>query len=142
MALPVDRGLDEEEPGYTTDEDEFDPEAGIVDNLEIDQEDEEDSVLLSSRFAGKKQRFVPEQMQVFVWSQARKTSSDFSPDEWRTVNQASLVKSYNSHPEAAMFSAPAADAECPDLCYKDKKDLEKQVSFRVFTLKSFLNFMF
>ena len=39
MALPVDRGLDDEEPGYTTDEDEFDPEAGIVDNLEIDQED-------------------------------------------------------------------------------------------------------
>ena len=27
-----------------------------------------------------------------------------------------------------MFSAPAADAEVPDLKYKDKKDLEKQVN--------------
>jgi len=81
VVVPADKGLDENEQDYSTDEDEFDPEAGIVDNLEGDQEDdEEDSVLLSSRFAGKKQRFIPEQMQVFVWSQARKTGTDFSAD--------------------------------------------------------------
>ena len=36
-----------------------------------------------------------------------------------------------------MFSAPAADAEVPDLKYKDKKDLEKQVNM-ILKLLSFL----
>ena len=68
VAVSADKGLDENEPGYSTDEDEFDPEAGIVDQLEVGQDDEEDNVLLYSIFAGKKQRFISEQMQVFVWS--------------------------------------------------------------------------
>ena len=136
VVAPVEvKGLEEQD--YSTDEEEFDPEAGIEDHLEEDQEMEEDNVLLSSRFAGKKQRFVPEQMQVFVWSQARKVGTDFTADEWRTINQSALVKSYNSHPEAVMFSAPAADAEVPDLKYKDKKDLEKQVNM-ILKLLSFL----
>ena len=68
VAVPVDRGLSEDEQDYSTDADEFDPEAGIVDQLEVGQDDEEDNVLIYSIFTGKKQRFISEQRQVFVWS--------------------------------------------------------------------------
>eukprot|EP00090_Calanus_glacialis_P022740 TRINITY_DN35035_c0_g1_i1.p3 TRINITY_DN35035_c0_g1~~TRINITY_DN35035_c0_g1_i1.p3 ORF type:complete len:112 (-),score=35.03 TRINITY_DN35035_c0_g1_i1:387-722(-) len=54
VAVPVDKDHDENETDYTTNEDELDPEASNVVNLEVDQDEEEDGVLLSSRFAGKK----------------------------------------------------------------------------------------
>eukprot|EP00092_Neocalanus_flemingeri_P021070 GFUD01022828.1.p1 GENE.GFUD01022828.1~~GFUD01022828.1.p1 ORF type:complete len:460 (-),score=104.28 GFUD01022828.1:158-1537(-) len=116
-----------EDNGFSSDEDEFDPEADIFDHVDKNTEEEEDVDDLSTRFQGKKPRVVPDETQIFVWKQARKVGSDFVQDDWRNVSQASLVKSYNSHPEAIMFSAPLADAEVPDLKFKDKKDLEKQM---------------
>ena len=108
----------------------MDVEGHIQDNLEKDSEEEEDdSPELSERFSGKAKRHIPEQMQIYLWGQSRKCGSDFTDDEWKSVNQTSLIKSYNSHPEACMFSAQLADSEVPDLKFKDKKDLEKQVRF-------------
>ena len=118
-----------EDMQYDTDDEEFDPEGDIEDKIDDDQSEEEDnSPELSSRFVGKAKRHVPDQMGVFLWSQARKFGSDFTPEEWKTVSQAALIKSYNSHPDACMFAAQSADAEVPDLKFKDKKDLERQVS--------------
>ena len=53
--------------------------------------------------------------------------SEFVEDEWKSVNQSSLIKSYTAHPLATVFAAQMADPECPDLVYKEKRDFEKQV---------------
>ena len=116
---------------YATDSEEF--EQAELEVLGIDKEssneEEEDASEISDRFGATKKRHVPEQMAEFLWGQARKAGSDFTEDEWKTVNQTSLIRGYNSHPDAVMFSAPLADVECPDLKFKEKVDLEKQVSF-------------
>ena len=103
----------------------------MFDHIEKQDEEEEDEDLedLAVRFQGKKPRYVPEETQIFVWNQARRVGSEFLQEDWKSVAQSSLVKSYNSHPEAIMFSAPLADAEVPDLKYKEKQNLEKQVGF-------------
>jgi hypothetical protein len=110
---------------YDTEKDEFDAEGAVVDTSSGDKEEEPAEV--SQRFAGNKNRNAPEQMAQFLWGQARKIGSDFTKDEWKTVNQKSLIKSYTAHPEASMFDSQMVDVECPDLKFKEKVDLEKQV---------------
>ena len=123
-------GIAADDDGFETDENEFNPENDVFDHIEHRDDDEEEDIEdLSARFQGKKPRYVPDETQIFVWNQARKVGSEFLQDDWKSVTQTSLVKSYNTHPEAVMFSAPLADAEVPDLKYKEKQNLEKQVWF-------------
>ena len=113
---------------YATDEEEFaQAEVAVTDNFEDSDDEEEEASELADRFGGVKKRHVPEPMTEFLWGQARKVGTDFTEDEWKSVNYASLIKSYNTHPDAQMFAAQDADVECPDLKYKEKVAFEKQV---------------
>ena len=64
---------------------------------------------------------------MFVWQTARKDGKDFAPDEWKNIKVGQLVKTYNAHVIAAPFCAQEPDAEAPDLLYRDKRDMEKQL---------------
>jgi hypothetical protein len=114
--------------GFETDEEEFHPEGFIGDVVDSEREETDDeSMEVSNKFTGNKRRHEPDPMALFLWSQARKTGPEFVEDEWKSVNQGSLIKSYTAHPVASVFAAQLADSECPDLKFKEKVDLEKQV---------------
>ena len=114
--------------GFETDEEEFNPEGFIGDIVDSEKDDADDeSMEVSDKFTGNKRRHKPDPMALVLWSQARKTGPEFVEDEWKSVNQGSIIKSYTAHPAAAVFAAQLADSECPDLKVKEKIDLEKQV---------------
>ena len=145
----------EDEDQYETDENEFQTENGMKSHIIEDEDDDEDIEMdVSEKFTSIKKRHVPDQMAVFLWSQARysysssrglsnkftfsKTGADYVEDEWKAVNQTSLIKSYTVHPEAVMFSAQMADAECPDLKFKEKINL-RETGILACNKLSFLN---
>ena len=66
-------------------------------------------------------------MDLFVWQSARKEGKEYGPDDWKSIKVGQLVKTYNSHVSAAPFCAQEADSEAPDLQYRDKRDMEKQL---------------
>ena len=63
---------------------------------------------------------------VQLWAQYRKKTTDFRPDDWRTMGSLPNVKAYTDHPGAVMFKAPECDPQAPSLKFKDKKDREKK----------------
>ena len=59
--------------------------------------------------------------------------SPYAKDDWRIRGSHNKVKQLTTAPEARMFRSPDADTELPELRYKDKKELEKQVR-KLYTL--------
>ena len=79
-------------------------------------------------------RVKPSEEVISVWAQARKITDEDQSQDWKKIVVSSEVKAYTDHPAARCFKAPLADAEAPELKYKDKKDNEKKVSDTFFTL--------
>ena len=127
---------------FSTDEEEFDMEGNVREFVDDEQDDDYEEQEVSSRFSGKNSRRVPEPMQSQIWGQARCVSSEYSEEDWKLGSQNALIKCFTAHPSAAMFSAPAADAQCPDLKYKEKRNIEKQVLFLLVNLAISLSFKF
>ena len=62
----------EDEDQYETDENEFQTENGMKSHVIEDEDDDEDIEMdVSEKFTSIKKRHVPDQMAVFLWSQAR-----------------------------------------------------------------------
>ena len=78
-------------------------------------------------------RIIPDEMELFLWEQGRKTGSDFGPLDWKSLKVGQIVKIYNSHVAAEVFCAQEADPESPDLHFKDKREMEKSSSVKTKT---------
>jgi len=118
-------------------EDEVVSESNETDDEDNDNRDametEEEITSLAEKFAGgSNKRIIPDEMELFLWEQGRKTGSDFGPLDWKSLKVGQIVKIYNSHVAAEVFCAQEADPESPDLHFKDKREMEK-------SLKSFQN---
>merc|ERR1719318_736222 len=94
---------------------------------EIEEDEDDMEMSLVDKFSGGFKKNVPQELDLFVWKTARKEGKDFAPDDWKTIKVGQLVKTYNSHVSAAPFCAQEPDPEAPDLLYRDKRDMEKQL---------------
>ena len=104
------------------------PKPGMEDRIEggdddegDDSEEEEDANLMDFVHKKSKKRVEPSMETVQLWGQYRKRTSDFRPDDWRTMGGLFNVKAYTDHPLAVMFKAPEVDPQAPNLKFKDKK---------------------
>ena len=93
-----------------------------------DMEAESDSITKFSKGSGEvAKRVAPSPLGLQVWAQARKTSTDYGPDEWKVVSLQPYIKKYMLHHEALPFKAHEPDHNVEPLEWKREKDLEKQL---------------
>jgi hypothetical protein len=78
-------------------------------------DDEDDTNLMDYVHKKVKKKVEPSMETVQLWGQYRKKTTDFRPDDWRTMGGLPNVKSYTEHPAAAMFKAPKVDPQAPTL---------------------------
>ena len=78
-------------------------------------------------------RVKPSDEAITVWAQARRITEEDQSQDWKKIVLGTEVKAYTDHPAAKCFKAPSADAEAPDLKYKDKKENEKKVRITPYT---------
>ena len=64
---------------------------------------------------------------MLVWAESRKVADTNQPQDWQQIGVDSNIKLFTMHPEAESFAAPEVDPECPELKFKDQKELEKKV---------------
>ena len=89
-----------------------------------DGSDDEDDTNLMDYVHKKvkvKKKVEPSMETVQLWGQYRKKTTDFRPDDWRTMGGLPNVKSYTEHPAAVMFKAPKVSPQAPSLKFKDKR---------------------
>ena len=92
-----------------------------------EDDDEEDETLVDGVESRKfRSRTKPSDEVVRLWAQARRSTDDYSAEDWKKTPANADVKSYTSHPGARSFKAPAVDSEAPALKYKERKDHEKK----------------
>lgn len=105
------------------------------------EEDEDDDETLVDGVESRKfrSRMKPADEVVRLWAQARRSTDDYSAEDWKKMPAIPDVKSYTSHPGARSFKAPGVDSEAPALKYKEQKEHEKKV-FHVKLDKSYLIF--
>lgn len=95
-----------------------------------EDEDEEDETLIDGVESRKfRSRTKPTDEVVRLWAQARRSTDDYSSEDWKKTPANADVKSYTSHPGAKSFKAPGVDSEAPALKYKEQKDHEKKVIY-------------
>ena len=50
-------------------------------------------------------------MQRLLWESGRKTTSEYSENDWKNNGVKGIVKKWTDHPMAATFAAPKADPQ-------------------------------